>query len=137
MMLIGLIPLFVLLFWDDLIQLRKRKYENTAGEGQHRHRAGLDRCERSGQLDSRVFTLALRQEGKVTVSDVVVETGLSVRSAEEYLDSMVDGLRVVVDYDTRGRPHYIFPELLGATEIDSGSSWSKLSADCGDPSEPG
>ena len=62
-------------------------------------------------LQSRVFKLAYRLGGRVTVSDIVIETGLSVDEAEELLQSLVDNARVRMEVDDRGMVVYEFPEI--------------------------
>lgn len=60
----------------------------------------------------QVFKLAYKLKGRLTVSDVVVETGLEVAEAESLLESMVDGTHVRMEVDDRGIVTYEFPEIL-------------------------
>ncbi len=70
---------------------------------------------RSGRLDGAVFSLAKRLGGRLTLSDVVVETGLNLAEAERYMDSLVDNAHVSVEVDENGRLCYEFPELRNDT----------------------
>lgn len=67
-------------------------------------------------LEARVFRLAHRGKGRLTVSDVVVEMGLSVADAEELLQGMVDNVRVRMEVRENGVVVYEFPELLDRFE---------------------
>ena len=62
-------------------------------------------------FDSRVFRLAYQNGGRVTVSQVVMETGMSLEQAEAYLDQLCDGVRVRMEVSDNGRVTYEFPEL--------------------------
>ena len=64
-------------------------------------------------LQSKVFRLAARQGGRVTVSDVVIETEMGVGEAENFMDHMVDGTHVRMEVTDEGQVFYEFPELLG------------------------
>lgn len=66
----------------------------------------------SRPTQGQVFKLAYRLKGKLTVSDVVVETGMEVAEAEALLESMVDGTHVRMEVDDRGIVTYEFPEIL-------------------------
>ena len=67
---------------------------------------------RSDQDEARIFKLAYRLKGRVTVSDVVVETGLGVQDAESLIQSMVDQTHVRMEVDERGIVTYEFPEII-------------------------
>lgn len=58
---------------------------------------GAGRIERSGSpgnLHAGLYSLAKKYHGRLTVSTVVVETGLSPAEAERVLESMTDNVRV-------------------------------------------
>ena len=82
----------------------------------HRPDGRLDRDE-SGRLPPGesfardVFRLARRHDGVLTVSDVVVETGLEPRQAEQRMNDLVDGERVTMEVTDDGRVRYEFPEM--------------------------
>ena len=63
-------------------------------------------------LQSEIMVLALNNRGILTVTDVVIETGLSIKQAEEALNSMVDGYRVRMEARDSGIIVYEFPELI-------------------------
>lgn len=63
-------------------------------------------------IEARVFKLAYRLQGRITVSDVVVDTGLSVDEAERILERMVDNQRVRMEVNSSGLMIYEFPELI-------------------------
>ena len=67
---------------------------------------------RVGGYDARIFKLADRREGRLTISDVVIETGLSVEEAEQLMQKMVDNTRVRMEVDDRGMVFYEFPEIM-------------------------
>lgn len=69
--------------------------------------------------DARIFKLAYRLRGRVTVSDIVVETGLGVQDAEALIESMVDSTHVRMEVDDRGIVTYEFPEIIRRFEADA------------------
>jgi len=70
-----------------------------------------------------IFKLAYRLKGRITISDLVIETGLAVAEAEELIQNMVDGSRVKMEVDDRGMVVYEFPEIIARFEqsTDPGS----------------
>jgi hypothetical protein len=87
---------------------------------------GLKRRSRRGELaesepdmqsmHSKIMRLALDKGGTLTVTDVVMETGLSIKEAEETLSNMVDGLRIKMEVRDSGIIVYEFPEIMRRTE---------------------
>ncbi|MFW5742530.1 MAG: hypothetical protein ACOCW3_00345 [Spirochaetota bacterium] len=69
--------------------------------------------------EARIFKLAYRLKGRLTVSDIVVETGLGVHEAEGLIESMVDNSRVRMEVDDRGVVTYEFPEIIRRLEGDA------------------
>jgi len=69
-----------------------------------------------GNLEARVFKLANRRKGRITVSDVVIDTGLGVNQAEELLQNMVDNNRVTMEVTDEGMVYYEFPEIIRRME---------------------
>jgi hypothetical protein len=63
-------------------------------------------------VQQQIFKLAKQNDGKLTVTEVVLETGLSVRQSEEALNILVDGYRVRMDVDVSGMITYEFSELV-------------------------
>ncbi len=67
-------------------------------------------------LQSKIMRLALDKGGILTVTDVVMATGLSIKEAEEALNNMVDGLRIKMEVRDSGIIVYEFPEIMKRTE---------------------
>ena len=67
---------------------------------------------REASSEARIFKLAYRLKGRLTVSDIVVETGLGVQEAEALIESMVDNSHVRMEVDDRGLVTYEFPEII-------------------------
>ncbi len=61
--------------------------------------------------DATIFRLAKRLNGRLTVSDVVVETGMGSGESEALLQRMVDGTRVRMEVERNGTIVYEFTEL--------------------------
>ncbi|TVQ37819.1 MAG: hypothetical protein EA384_10990 [Spirochaetaceae bacterium] len=61
---------------------------------------------------AQLFRLAQRLGGRLTVSDIVIETGLGVSEAERFIESMVDNAHVRMDIDDNGMVVYDFPEII-------------------------
>lgn len=62
-------------------------------------------------LEPAVYRLAKQLKGRVTVSDVVVETGLSAAESETLLQGLVDGTHCRMEVTEQGSVIYEFPEL--------------------------
>lgn len=69
--------------------------------------------------ESRVFTLAYRLGGRVTLSDVVMETGLGMTDAEMLMNEMVDELHVRMVVQDDGQVIYEFPEVISRLDRES------------------
>ncbi len=67
-------------------------------------------------LHSKIMRLALEKGGTLTVTDVVMSTGLSIKKAEEELNNMVDGLRMKMEVRDSGIIVYEFPEIMKRIE---------------------
>ena len=67
-------------------------------------------------LHSKIMRLAFDQGGEVTVTDVVMATGLSIKKAEEELNDLVDGLRIKMEVRDSGIIVYEFPEIMKRNE---------------------
>lgn len=61
--------------------------------------------------DATIYRLAKRMNGRLTVSDVVIETGMGLSDAEKLLQAMTDGLRVRMEVLPDGFVVYEFVEL--------------------------
>ena len=98
---------------------RRRRYLNEEdGEGRALDGVGGPPAvpKDAAGRQARVFKLALARRGRLTVSDVVLEMDLGVNDSEKLLQSMVDGERVRMEVDDRGRVLYEFPEIMARFE---------------------
>ncbi len=127
MMFFGWLPFLLLFLFIVAIRgvlralgiFRKRPYNRV--DERRIHEAfdpfGFEEFEpRSGNeslLQSKIFRLAARLGGRVTVSDVVIETEMGVNEAESFMDRLVDGSHVRMEVNDDGQVFYEFPELLG------------------------
>jgi hypothetical protein len=71
---------------------------------------------RGSSQEARIFQLANKLKGRVTISDVVIETGMGVQEAEELMQRLVDNTRVRMEVDDRGLVTYEFPEIFARYE---------------------
>jgi hypothetical protein len=71
---------------------------------------------RSRSIQGRIFRAALKHSGRLTISDIVLETDLSIRDAEEQINSMVDGTHVRMEVGDDGLVVYEFPEIISRFE---------------------
>ncbi|HUX14365.1 MAG TPA: hypothetical protein VMW87_15160 [Spirochaetia bacterium] len=71
--------------------------------------------------EATIFKLAYKLKGRVTVSDLVIETGLPVDDAEKLIQQMIDGSRVKMEVDDRGMISYEFPEIMARFDRADGS----------------
>ncbi len=69
--------------------------------------------------ETRLYRLAKQHRGRLTVSEVVINLGISVEQAERILQSMTDGLRVRMEVTDSGAVVYDFPELRRDTSDNS------------------
>jgi hypothetical protein len=61
--------------------------------------------------EHQIFELAFRNKGRVTLSEIILETGLSMKKAEKIVNSMVDNIRVCMEVNDNGLVYYEFPEI--------------------------
>ncbi|MEE8441918.1 MAG: hypothetical protein V3S41_09365 [Spirochaetia bacterium] len=103
----------LLLFWL-LLRVVWTDSDNPVGRkpasGRDRGRSSRAPVETSEEV--RIYRLAGRLGGVLTVSDVVVEIGCSVAAAEALLQHITDGVRVRMEVLDDGRVRYEFPELF-------------------------
>ena len=64
------------------------------------------------RLENRVFRLAYRLGGRLTVSDLVVDLDLSLDEARRFLDQLVDHTHVTMEVRDDGLVYYEFPEII-------------------------
>jgi len=106
-----LLPLAIILI-GRLHRGRQDRYRH--GSSSIDDGAGWRRGERgTGTSDAAIYRLAARLGGRITVSDVVIETGIGTEEAEAILRKMTDGIRVRMEVDERGIIWYEFSELGG------------------------
>lgn len=67
---------------------------------------------RGSSWEARIFKLAYRLKGRITLSDVIVDTGLSIEDAERTVEAMVDNVHVRMEVDADGNVTYEFPEII-------------------------
>jgi hypothetical protein len=65
----------------------------------------------NSSLEHRIYRFAAQHDGAVTVSELVVETGIEAQRIEQHLDGMVDERRVRMEVEDDGTTVYYFPEL--------------------------
>jgi hypothetical protein len=123
-----LLAVFFFLFFSDSLEKtfmrrtsRRRKtyrdIENTHDAIEDvSYSADSDPAQEYKQIQVSVFRLAARNKGRLTLSDVVVETGLDLEKAEKLMDRMVDGAHVQIDVNDKGMIFYVFPEIISRTE---------------------
>ncbi len=68
------------------------------------------------RLEPAIYRLARNRGGRLTVSDVVIATGIPVGEAERILNEMVDGVRVTMNVRDNGVIVYEFTELMSETD---------------------
>lgn len=83
--------------------------------GKHENEVALTSYNR-GEWESRVFRLAYKNRGRITLSDIVLETELGLKDAEEIIDEMIDGVHVRMEVREDGLVLYEFPEIIARFE---------------------
>ena len=81
---------------------------------------------RRGRLENRVFRLAYRLGGRLTVSDLVVDLDFSIEEAENFLGRLVDSTRVTMEVRDDGLVYYEFPEIIARRNRDDGDLPSRV-----------
>lgn len=72
--------------------------------------------QRERELRIKIFKLAYKQKGRITVSDIIAETGLAGDEAESVIQGMVDNSRVRMEILESGVVVYEFPEIISRFE---------------------
>ncbi|HEC62153.1 MAG TPA: hypothetical protein ENI27_07860 [bacterium] len=131
MMMFAFFPLFAvffLLFFSDSLERtlfrrsykQRETYPNTEttllDQKDISSSTGKGTSQVHNRLQVTVFRLAARNNGRLTLSDVIVETGLDLNKAEKLMDRMVDGAHVQIDVNDKGMIFYEFPEIISRTE---------------------
>lgn len=73
---------------------------------------------RGPSREAQIFKLAYRLKGRLTLSDIVVDTGLSLSEAEGIVEAMVDNVHVRMEVDDRGMVLFEFPEIIRRFDDD-------------------
>ena len=71
-----------------------------------------------GEWESRIFRLAYKNRGRITLSDIVLETELGLKDAETIIEEMIDGVHVRMEVREDGLVIYEFPEIIARFEGD-------------------
>jgi len=91
--------------------------------GRRREQSG--RKLRKMPIQDQIIKLAYRKGGRLTVTDVVAETGLSFKKAEKALNEMVDFSRVNMRVSDSGIMVYEFVEICHK-DLDSAKSLQEM-----------
>ncbi|TVR91547.1 MAG: hypothetical protein EA428_05470 [Spirochaetaceae bacterium] len=67
-------------------------------------------------IDAQVFRAAKKQGGRLTISDLVIETGWSAKEAEGALERLTNGNHVRMNVSDVGSIEFEFPDLLDHRE---------------------
>ncbi len=73
--------------------------------------------------EAAIYRVAQKHGGRLTVSELIIDTGLPSEEAEKLLQAMSDGTHVRMDVSSNGVVWYEFPEIvsraIGETKSDS------------------
>jgi hypothetical protein len=111
---IFLIFRFGMRFFNDLSNNSSRL--NSWDRWRLYDRSGFSQLPGSRSIEGRIFRAALKHSGRLTISDIVLETDLSIREAEEQINGMVDGTHVRMEVEEDGLVVYEFPEIISRFE---------------------
>lgn len=118
-MFFGFFPFFLLFFIVPMLIGRAFRH-HSGHRGEHDllpdskvppERELFARYER-GRLEGQIFRLAKRRGGTLTLSEIIIETGLGLKEAERFMDDLVDSRHVKLEVNGNGRLVYEFPELM-------------------------
>lgn len=107
---------FGLRFFNDLFNNPSRLNARDRWQLFDRRGYGFPPPARSRSIEGRIFRAALKHTGRLTISDIVLETDLSIREAEEVINGMVDSTHVRMEVADDGLVVYEFPEILSRFE---------------------
>ncbi len=119
-----LIPVLVILFFARVIpglfrgffrEIEERKFYRDQRISRSRKQSEKWRQVRNRKpknIEGVIFSLAYSLKGKITLSDIIIETGLSMKEAENTINQMVDGIRVRMEVNDQGLVVYEFPEII-------------------------
>jgi hypothetical protein len=106
-----ILPTLVVLVGGYVGWLALRRHGGAGGDGGRAESGRITEHRTEANLQARIYSLAKKRGGSLTVSDVVVETGVSPTEAERVLESMTDNMRVRMEVTDEGTVTYEFPEL--------------------------
>jgi hypothetical protein len=127
----GFFPLFPFIFFFLLMWFGLRSVINVINKEKrsrhlHKHLKKMNvidtineeslLLDRTKSLQGQIFRLAEKKNGKLTLSDVIIQTGLDIETAEKLMDKMTDGQRIVMEVNNKGIVVYEFPEILARLE---------------------
>ena len=95
--------------FDELISEKKRSSEEKSVS---------TTSYSSGEWESKIFRLAYKMKGRITLSDVVLEMNVGLKDAEQIMYQMVDGVHVRMEVKDNGLVVYEFPEIIARFEGD-------------------
>ena len=118
MMMFGVGPLFIVVvlvgWWFVIGGLRaadrRRRLHSRRPEAESAVSEGSGEAHLA-RLESTIFRLAAAHAGRLTLSDVVIGTGLPMKDAEKVMDRLSDGTHVRFEVTDSGTVYYEFPEL--------------------------
>ncbi len=67
-------------------------------------------------IDAQIFRAAKKQRGRLTISDLIIETGWSAKEAQGALERLSDGVHVRMNVLESGSIEFVFPDLIGHHE---------------------
>ena len=112
----GILPLiFIILLIRGVSSVLRGRGGYLPGSDYERHLEELEAGaagSRERELRIQIFKLAYKQKGRITVSDIIAETGLSGDEAEEVIQGMVDNSRIRMEITESGIVIYEFPEII-------------------------
>ena len=112
---IWIIPLFLIVIGVRV--LRRFIESGRRGEGYEDELPPvIKKTPSTDNRESRIFKLADRMKGRVTLSDIVLETGMGLKEAELFIKKMIDGTHVTMEVTETGKIIYEFPEIISRYE---------------------
>ena len=75
----------------------------------------VDRSAEEGLFDGKIFQMAYKHHGRLTLSEVVIGTGMGLKQAESYMDLLVKGAHVRMEINEQGLLLYEFPEIIDSS----------------------
>jgi hypothetical protein len=113
-----LILRFGLRFFNDLFDNPNRLNARDRWQIYNRTGTSVPPPLRSRSIEGRIFRAAYKHRGKLTISDIVLETDLGIKEAEEVINGMVDGTHVRMEVEDNGLVVYEFPEIISRFESE-------------------